>query len=41
MAKPHGTKNIEAPEKMWEYFEAYVKERRYENNKGSNKRNKS
>jgi hypothetical protein len=25
MARPHGTKNIETPEKMWEYFEAYVK----------------
>jgi hypothetical protein len=23
MARPHGTKNIETPEKMWEYFEAY------------------
>lgn len=26
MARPKGTKNIETPEKMWEYFEAYVKE---------------
>jgi hypothetical protein len=25
MARPHGTKNIETPEKMWELFEAYVK----------------
>lgn len=25
MARPHGTKNIETPEKMWEYFEAYLK----------------
>jgi hypothetical protein len=23
MARPHGTKNIESPEKMWEYFETY------------------
>ncbi len=23
MARPKGTKNIETPEKMWEYFEAY------------------
>jgi hypothetical protein len=23
MARPHGTKNIESPEKMWEHFEAY------------------
>jgi len=23
MARPHGTKNIETPEKMWEHFEAY------------------
>lgn len=26
MARPFGTKNIETPEKMWEYFEAYRKE---------------
>ncbi len=25
MARPHGTKYIETPEKMWELFEAYVK----------------
>jgi len=25
MARPFGTKNIETPEKMWEYFEAYKK----------------
>lgn len=25
MARPHGTKNIETPEKLWELFEAYVK----------------
>lgn len=23
MARPHGTKNIETPEKMWEYFVSY------------------
>jgi len=23
MARPHGTKNIETPEKLWEYFLAY------------------
>ena len=26
MARPHGTKNIETPEKMLEYFEQYAKE---------------
>ncbi len=26
MARPHGTKYIETPEKMWELFEAYKKE---------------
>lgn len=25
MARPKGTKNIETPEKMWEYFETYKK----------------
>lgn len=25
MGRPFGTKNIETPEKMWEYFEAYRK----------------
>lgn len=25
MARPKGTKNIETPEKMWEYFESYRK----------------
>ena len=25
MARPHGTKNIETPEKMWEYFDEYRK----------------
>jgi len=24
MARPFGTKNIETPEKMWEYFEDYI-----------------
>jgi hypothetical protein len=26
MARPHGTKNIETPEKLWEHFLAYKKE---------------
>jgi len=26
MARPHGTKNIETPDKMWEFFLAYKKE---------------